>query len=161
MERIYLTPSDRVEKSENNLVTVHLADGRVWEALEPRRLFPINLLDQYITLLNEAGIEQCMIRSLEEMPPESRAVVQASLDDYYLVPRIIRIISCSEKYGTLRWTVETDRGQKSFDIRNRNHDIRVNRDGSIRVRDADDNRYLIEDYRTLDSHSRKVLLADL
>ena len=29
------------------------------------------------------------------------------------------------------------------------------------VRDADDNRYVIEDYRKLDSHSRRLLMADL
>ncbi|MBO5050924.1 MAG: DUF1854 domain-containing protein [Clostridia bacterium] len=161
MERIYLTGNDRVERFENNLVNVHLADGRVLEALEPRRLFPVNMIDKYITLLDSEGVEQCVIRSLAEMGEESRAVLQASLDDYYLVPHITRILSSNEKYGTLRWTVETERGIKSFDIRNRNHDIRVNRDGSIRVRDADDNRYIIEDYHTLDKQSRKALLADL
>ncbi len=161
MERIYLTGKDRVERFENNLVNVHLADGRVLEALEPRRLFPVNMIDKYITLLDSEGVEQCVIRSLAEMGEESRAVLQASLDDYYLVPHITRILSSNEKYGTLRWTVETERGIKSFDIRNRNHDIRVNRDGSIRVRDADDNRYIIEDYHTLDKQSRKALLADL
>lgn len=161
MERIYLTGNDRVERFENNLINVHLADGRVLEALEPRRLFPVNMIDKYITLLDSEGVEQCVIRSLAEMGEESRAVLQASLDDYYLVPHITRILSSNEKYGTLRWTVETERGIKSFDIRNRNHDIRVNRDGSIRVRDADDNRYIIEDYHTLDKQSRKALLADL
>ena len=161
MERIFLTGNDRVERFENNLVNVHLADGRVLEALEPRRLFPVNMSDKYITLLDSEGVEQCVIRSRAELGEESRAVLQASLDDYYLVPHITRILSSNEKYGTLRWTVETERGIKSFDIRNRNHDIRVNRDGSIRVRDADDNRYIIEDYRTLDKQSRRALLADL
>lgn len=161
MERIYLTAADRVEKFENNLVHVHLADGRLLAGLEPRRLFPVSMLDRYITLLNEEGEEQCVIRSLAEMPEASRAVLQDALDDYYLVPHIKRIISSVEKYGTLRWTVETERGIRSFDIRNRNHDIRVNHDGTVRVRDADDNRYIIEDYRSLDKRSRKALLADL
>lgn len=161
MERIYLTNADRVERFENNLVNVHLADGRVLEALEPRRLFPVSLLDHYITLLDSEGVEICVIRALADMQEESRKVLQDALDDYYLVPHITRIITSVEKYGTLRWTVETDRGIQSFDIRNRNHDIRVNRDYSIRVRDADDNRYIIEDYRTLDKQSRHALLADL
>ena len=50
---------------------------------------------------------------------------------------------------------------KEFDIRNRNHDIRVYSDGRVRVRDSDDNRYIISDYRTLDKHSRHQLIADL
>ena len=100
MERIYLTGNDRVERFENNLVNVHLADGRVLEALEPRRLFPVNMIDKYITLLDSEGVEQCVIRSLAEMGEESRAVLQASLDDYYLVPHITRILSSNEKYGS-------------------------------------------------------------
>ena len=70
-------------------------------------------------------------------------------------------LEVSEKFGNLRWTVETDRGIKSFEIRNRNHDIKVYGDGRVRVRDSDDNRYTISDYRELDSHSRKLMIADL
>ena len=57
--------------------------------------------------------------------------------------------------------METDRGIKSFDIRNRNHDIRVYKDGKVRVRDADDNRYTIDDYRKLDPASRAKLMVDI
>jgi hypothetical protein len=57
--------------------------------------------------------------------------------------------------------VETDRGIKSFDIRNRNHDIKVYKNGMVRVRDSDDNRYTIDDYRALDKKSRALLVADL
>ncbi len=161
MERIYLTDRDTVEVYENNLVTVRLASGEQTEALEPRRLFPINRLNEYITLLDEDGTERFVIRSLSDLDKDSRRVVSDSLNDFYLVPHIVRILSASEKYGTVHWTVETDRGVKSFDIRNRNHDIRVSADGSVRVRDSDDNRYIIEDYRALDRTSRAALIADL
>ena len=76
------------------------------------------------------------------------------------MPKILRIISKADKYGTLRWTVETDRGIISFDIRNRNHDIQVSRSGFVRVRDANDNRYVIEDAGKLDKHSYALLIAD-
>ena len=162
MERIYLTNRDTVEPCENNLVNVKLADGTTLERLEPRRLFPVNMPDQYITFLTEEeGVEQCVLRALADLPEASQQVVQKSLDDYYLVPHILRIISTVEKYGTLRWTVETDRGIKSFDIRNRNHDIRVSKNGYVRVRDSDDNRYIIEDWRALDAHSHALMITDL
>ena len=101
-----------------------------------------------------------MIRALSDLDKASAAVIETSLSDYYLVPRILRIISKAEKYGTLRWTVETDRGICSFDIRNRNHDIHVMRSGFVRVRDANDNRYVIEDCNKLDKHSYALLIAD-
>lgn len=160
-ERIYLCEKDRIESYENNLVSLTLADGRRFEALEPRRLFPVSSLDRYVTLLDASGVEIAVIKDLANLDAKSKRAVCDSLDDYYLVPMITRIIAVNERYGTLRWTVETDRGVKSFDIRNRNHDIKVYPDGRVRVRDSDDNRYTIEDYRALDSHSRTLMIAEL
>jgi len=159
--RIYVTNKDKITKDENNLVNLTLEDGTTISALEPRRLFPVSSLDTYITLLDEEGVERALIRKLSDLDADSRRTVNASLEDYYLVPKIIRIINTEEKYGTLRWTVETERGQKKFDIRNRNHDIKVYKDGRVRVRDSDDNRYVIDDYRTLDAHSKAKLMTDL
>ena len=161
MARIFLTDKDTVAECENNLVTLTFADGTAHERLEPRRLFPVSRENEYITLLNEEGVEIAVIRRLSDLNEASRTAVKFGLDDYYLIPHITKIISKQEKYGTLRWTVETDRGIKSFDIRNRNHDIRVYKDGKVRVRDADDNRYTIDDYRKLDSASRARLLIDI
>ena len=159
--RIYVTAEYRIEKNENNLVDLVTPTGERYEALEPRRLFPVSAADKYVTLLDSEGVEIAQIKSLTDLDAESRKTVIASLEDYYLVPTITRIIAVNEKYGTLRWTVETDRGEKSFDIRNRNHDIKVYPDGRVRVRDSDDNRYVIADYRALDAHSRTLMIADL
>ena len=160
-ERIYITKNDKIEKEENNLVTLTLSSGEVITTLEPRRLFPVSRENKYISLLDSDGDEAAIIKDLDEISPESKAAVIYSLDDYYLVPKILKILSTGEKYGTLRWTVETDRGVKSFDIRNRNHDIKVYKDGKVRVRDSDDNRYTIDDYHKLDPHSKARLIADM
>ena len=161
MSRIFLCSDDRIVRSENNLVNLTLGSGECYENLEPRRLFPVSRESEYITLLDTDGVEVAVIRSLSQMDDHSQAVIKESLDDYYLVPTILRIISTQEKFGTLRWTVETDRGIKTFDIRNRNHDIRVSRDGKVRVRDADDNRYTINNYHDLDPQSRARLIMDI
>lgn len=160
-ERIYVTKNDSITVYENNLVTLTLADGTVYEKLEPRRLFPVSKADTYITLLDSEGVEIAIIRAMTDLAEQSRETVQYSLDDYYLVPHIVRIVAVTEKYGTLHWSVETERGFKEFDIRNRNHDVKVYKDGRVRVRDSDDNRYVITDYRKLDKHSRNQLIADL
>ena len=160
MSRIYLSKNDKIEKFENHLVKLTLADGTVLEGLEPRRLFPVSNPNSYITLLDEKGVEQAVIRSFSEIEKASADVIHASLEDYYLVPKILRILSKAEKYGTLRWTVETDRGVCAFDIRNRFHDIQVSRSGFVRVRDANDNRYIIEDANKLDKKSYALLMAD-
>ena len=160
-ERIYLTNKDKITVNENNLVNLTLQKGDVFEKLEPRRLFPVSRIDEYITLLNEEGKEIAVIRKLTDIDKDSREVIEYSLNDYYLVPHITRIISITEKNGKIHWSVETDRGFKEFDIRNRNHDVRVYSDGRVRVRDSDDNRYIISDYRALDAHSKRQAAADL
>ena len=161
MERIYVTKDDSVITAENNLVHLSIKGGERFEDLEPRRLFPVNRPDEYITLLDKDGVEKAVIRSIAELSPESAAAVRASLEDYYLVPQITKIISTAEKYGNLHWIVDTDRGRKEFDIRNRNSDIRIYSDGRVRVRDSDDNRYIIDNWHDLDKHSRNLLVADM
>ena len=160
-ERIFVSEKDSVKQYENNLVTLTLASGETFESLEVRRLFPVTRPDEYITLLNTDGVEVAVIRKIADLNEASRAAVTYSLNDYYLVPHIQRIIAITEKYGTLHWVVETERGIKEFDIRNRNHDIKAFRNGCVRVRDSDDNRYIIDDYKSLDKHSRAQLFSDL
>ena len=160
-ERIFVSEKDSVKQYENNLVTLTLASGETFESLEARRLFPVTRPDEYITMLNTEGVEVAVIRNIADLNEASRAAVTYSLNDYYLVPHIQRIISITEKYGTLHWVVETERGIKEFDIRNRNHDIKAFRSGCVRVRDSDDNRYIIDDYKSLDKHSRAQLFSDL
>lgn len=160
-KRFYITDKDIITVNENNLVDVDTADGKHLERLEPRRLFPVSRAETYITLLDEEGVEAAIIKDLKDLSPASREVIEYSLNDYYLVPHILRIISVTEKNGKIHWTVETERGFKEFDVRNRNHDIRVYRDGRVRVRDSDDNRYIITDYRALDKHSRNQMIADI
>lgn len=160
-ERIFVGINDKITKYENNLVTLTLANGGVFEKLEPRKLFPVSRIDQYITLIDENGKEVAVIRDYQSLDKESAKVIRKSIDDYYLVPYILKINSVIDKNGTLVWETETNRGFKRFEIRDRNHDIKVYKDGCIRIRDADDNRYIIEDYQKLDKHSKYLLNSDL
>ena len=160
-ERIFVGKNDKITRYENNLVTLTLENGVIFEKLEPRRLFPISRVDQYIILINEDGKEAAIIRNFQSLDKESAKIVQESIDDYYLVPNILRIYSVVEKSGTLVWETETNRGFKRLEIRDRNHDIRVYKDGRLRIRDADDNRYIIQNYEKLDIHSKYLLTSDL
>jgi len=161
LKRIYVTDKDTITKNENNLVNLRTDSGELFEKLEPRRLFPVSRVNTYITLLDENGIEKAIIQSLNHLNKESLDVIEYSLNDYYLVPHIQKILSISEKNGKIHWIVDTERGVKEFDVRSRNHDIKVYSDGRVRVRDSDDNRYIINDYKALDKHSRNKLISDL
>jgi hypothetical protein len=160
-KRFYLTKKDTVIIFENNLVDVTTEDGTLYHELEPRRLFPVSRANSYITLLDTSGVEVAVIKDISDLSDSSREVIEYSLNDYYLVPHILKIYSVTEKNGKIHWSIETERGYKEFDVKNRNHDVRVYSDGRVRVRDSDDNRYIITDYRKLDKHSRQQMIADL
>lgn len=152
----------RVTKSDWNLVNVEYYNGEKFFNLEPRRLFPLSGLTKYISLIDiETKEEHAVIRDLAALMPESKAVIEECLEEYYLIPKILHILDRQEKYGILKWTVETDRGVRSFDIRNRHSDIKVLYDGRVLVRDSDDNRYEIPDLGKLDKLSTRLLNMDI
>lgn len=162
MARNYINGDEvKFTKGDFNLVDMEHISGQKWKNLEPKRLFPLSGLDKYISLLSEDGHEVAIIRSLSALIPESKKVIEESLEEYYLIPRITALCDRYEKYGTLKWTVETDCGRRSFDIRNRHSDIKALYDGRVLVRDSDDNRYEIPDVSKLDKRSRRLLSLDL
>ena len=95
--RIFVCKNDKITKCENNLVTLTLESCEVFVKLEPRRLFPISRIEQYFTLIDEDGKETAIIRNFQSLDKESAKIVQESIDDYYLVPNILRIYSVAEK----------------------------------------------------------------
>ena len=162
MSRIYINSDEvRFTKSGQCTVDAEFYTGEKFYSLQPRRLFPVSGLTRYITLLDENGVEVAVIRNVDDLMDESREVIKECLEEYYLIPKIIHLLQTSEKYGILKWKVETDRGIKEFDIKNRHHDIKTFYDGRVLVRDSDDNRYEIPDYTKLDKKSIKLLIAEL
>lgn len=158
MARRYIEGDEaRFTKKDMCLVDVEFFGGEIIENLEPRRLFPVSGLRQYITLLDSEGKEHAIIRSLDSLMPDSVKVIEEALTEYYLIPKITRLLDVYEKYGVIKWTVDTDRGEQTFSIRNPFNDIKVLYDGRVLVRDSNDNRYEIPDYRVMDKKSLKLL----
>ncbi|MDR1465834.1 MAG: DUF1854 domain-containing protein [Oscillospiraceae bacterium] len=129
--------------------------------LEPRRLFPITGLDGFITLLDSEGSEQAIIRNIYDLPDAAREVIERSLEEYYMIPRIQRFVKMAENFDIWMWTVETDRGVYTFEIRNHNTAIKPLFDGRVLIKDANDNRYEIPDVRQLDKQSQRMILPNL
>ena len=79
-----------------------------------------------------------------------------------MIPRITKVISCEEKFGSIKWEVETDRGPAKFRIRSRHSDIKkLYGSNRVIVRDSNDTRYEIPDYTALDAHSIRMLFSYL
>ncbi len=161
--RIYVDKyTGKLERTDVYLVRLTLKDGTVIENLEPRRLFPITNTTMYITLLDSNEKEIAFIRDFNELDEASKCAVEECFKEYYMIPKITRLIESDEKFGSLSWTVDTDRGPVKFRITNRHNSIKqlwgTNR---VIVRDSNDNRYEIPDYTKMDAHSLRLLFSYL
>ena len=158
MERLYIdNDMARFTRKSITQVDVELYDGRKFEDLEPRRLFPVSGLEKYIALLDKDGAEKAIIRDLRTLPPQERATIESCLNEYYLVPKVEKITGTHFKFGVLTMQVETDRGASAIEIRNILHGIKLLSGYRVLLRDGNDNRYEISDIRKLDKQSRQLI----
>lgn len=158
MERIYIEyDMAKFTRKDITLVDVELYDGRSFQNLEPRRLFPISGLEKYITLLDENGIEKAVIRDLNTLPLQERKTIEACLDEYYLIPKISRIFDFAERYDGITLHTDTDRGYARIEIRTLHQGLKMVQGTRLLVRDMNDNRYEVPDVNTLDKLSRQIL----
>ncbi|MBQ9087067.1 MAG: DUF1854 domain-containing protein [Clostridia bacterium] len=163
MGRIYIDRyTGSLERTDLYLVRLTLKDGTVYEDLEPRMLFPFTNHTMFITLLNREEKELGFVRDLEELDRDSRQALEECFREYYMVPKILRLLECEDKFGSLKWKVETDHGIVTFRIRNRHSDIKhLYGTKRVIIRDSNDNRYEIPDYTAMDAHSNRLLFSYL
>ena len=158
MARLYIEyDMARFTRKDITLVDMELYDGRKFENLEPRRLFPLSGLEKYITLLDEEGVEQAIIRDLRTLPPQERKTIEECLREYYLIPKVTKITDSREKYGVVTLEVETDRGNAVIEIRNLLYGMKLLYGSRVLLRDGSDNRYEIPDLTALDKQSRQKI----
>lgn len=145
----------KIERDAAGLLVVHqqgrpdpLADARV------ARCFPWSLPSDYISIRTKEGKEVALLRTLDELDPASRQVVEDELHSRIFNPRIQRVVDFKEEFGVSSVTAQTDRGVVTFQIRTRD-DVRVLSNVRALFRDADGNTYELHDLNELDPASRR------
>ena len=157
MERIYIDGnSARFTRKDLTLVDMELTDSRSFENLEPKRLFPVSMQDKYITLLDESGTEQAVIRDLTALPADQRQIIESCLNEYYLIPKIQRIRAYEERFDGLMLHTDTDKGPADIEIRSLALGFKMDGVRAL-LRDINDNRYEIPDVTKLDNLSKQIL----
>ena len=126
-----------------------------------RSCFPVSDNTAYLSVRDASADGQPEIGIVEdwtELNAEDREAIEAELSLYYLVPKITRILNVKEQLGFLYWDVETDKGPQEFVMRNNiTRKTREVSPGHWLLIDVNDARHEIEDYKTLDGHSQKLL----
>ncbi|GIW75445.1 MAG: hypothetical protein KatS3mg104_0508 [Phycisphaerae bacterium] len=137
-------------------ITLLGTDGQTTRDVRFRRAFPWSKPRQYISVRDEKGKEQTMIRSLDELEESERTIVETWLDQNSFIPLIRRVEKVNTDFGYQEWQVETDRGKVTFRVQER-EDIRFLPDGRFSIKDADGNIYAMPRLSDLDPMSLKAV----
>ena len=148
--------SIRIERNAFEELVVQLPDGSIQTRVEPVYAFPVSETSRYIALRDEDSNEIGIIEDIKHLPHESRKTLVEELRKRYFMPKITKINALEGQFGITQWVVETSQGDVQFSLRSR-YDIVTLENGRVLIKDADGNRYEIENYNKLDPQSIVLL----
>src|SRR3712207_4196335 len=89
---------------------ITVGNDRSYPAVKLYQAWPLTTPGRYLSFQDAKGEEIVMIERIEELPEESRPVVEEELRRRYLTSRIETINNIRTEFGVTYWNVETDRG---------------------------------------------------
>jgi hypothetical protein len=138
-----------------------VAGDAIYTKVSVRRAFPLSLPTRHHSVRDSEKKEIGMLCGIEKLDAASRRLLDLELERRYLVAIIVRIVKVTERFGTVDWEVETDRGPCRFTTR----DLRENatRLGASHylLNDVENNRYEVPDLSVLDANSQSLLFRYL
>jgi Domain of unknown function (DUF1854) len=132
-------------------------DERCWLKVAVFRTFPLSQPQRFLSVRDGAKKEIGLLAHPEELNADSRQLLAEELGRRYLVPAIRRVMAVTERFGTVEWKVETDRGPCTFTTRNPRENVWQPSPGRYLLTDVDGNRYNIRDLAALDAASQALL----
>jgi len=162
-EANYLNPRAIRFYYEGENLTFVDENGTVHPQVTLRRCFPLSAENTYILIRlpeeeHDRGHELGILADSQELDESSGQALERELRQHYLVPSIQRVLSIREEFGFLYWSVETDRGQKEFIMRDSiissTRQVASNR---WLIIDINQTRYEVHDLTSLDDHSQALV----
>ena len=138
-----------------------IEDDRSYLRVAVLRAFPLSDPSRYLSVRDGQGKEIGLIAQPEALGADDRALIERELERRYLVPAVARIVNARERFGTVEWTMETDRGQVHFTTRNLRENVQRPAPRRIILNDVDGNRYDIRDVDRLSRASQELLFRHL
>jgi hypothetical protein len=132
------------------------ADGERHVGLVPVRAFPLTAPDHGISLVGSDGKEQVWVDRIEDLPAETRALLQHDLAARDFAPTLLKLHRVSSFGVPSTWTISTDRGETSFVLK-AEEDIRRLEGGALLIGSAQGVQFRIADLKALDRASKKLL----
>ena len=143
------------------------ADGQVWVITEGaerpvsvHRCFPWSQPGRFLSLRDAGEDEEelALVRSLDDLEPASRRVLEAALAEAGFVLEVTRIVDVDEEVEIRTWRVETRQGPRTFQTRLDDWPTEVP-GGGIVIRDVAGDLYHVAAPDVMDAESRRWLWA--
>lgn len=132
-----------------------------WLKVAVLRAFPLSQPTRYFSVRDGGGKEIGVLACLDGLDAESRSLVEAEVERRYMVSVIRRIVSVKERFGTVDWDVETQRGTRRFTTRDLRENCLRPSPNHCLITDVENNRFEIPDLCALDAASQSALLRHL
>ena len=148
------------EDTQRGYLRLLFKDGTVFEKVECIALFPFSDPDSYISINGQQGKkseEIGIIKKLGELSKDQQALVKKEVEFHSFMPEIKDIKKINPKYGLEQWDVKTDRGEKTFYVRDLKENIIFREDALVTITDIDRCRYQVSNFYKLPSRARALL----
>ena len=129
------------------------------QKVRAHRSFPWTSPDKFVVLredVQEDAKELATIEDLNDLPAETRRVIEAWLERHTFIPRITRVEEVKAGNTAMLDRLETDRGPRRIKVMER-EDMRPLADGRTLIRDASGVVYELPPIATLDRESQEQL----
>ncbi|HEX8463321.1 MAG TPA: DUF1854 domain-containing protein [Abditibacterium sp.] len=156
----YLEPRNlHLELAPDGTLRAQITDDRCGLRVEVLRAFPISNAAQNLVLRDGGGKELGVLQDLTGLDAQAQNLIESALASRYFLPKILKINSIFERFGSAVWQVETDRGPVSITSKAMHEAIYEITPNRFLLRDTEENRYEIADVGALDEASQKRFLG--
>lgn len=132
------------------------AQGTAHTGVVPVRAFPLAAPNEGLSLVGPDGHELAWVDSLENLPQETRTLIEDELAPREFVPTIQRLVAVSGFATPSTWRVTTDRGPLDFVLK-AEEDIRRLDGGALLINSSEGLQLRVADRFGLDRASRRLL----
>ena len=132
-------------------------DGKDFGHINIIRTFPLNDADRYLSVRLPDGKQEeiGIIENISDFDEKTQEIISTQLKLRYFMPKVLKILNIKEEFGYTYWTVETDKGKAKFATSSGSAGAVIRYKKGAIIKDADENRYLIEDLSTLSPREMK------
>lgn len=161
VELVFLEPGTLRFWLSGATLRMEVIGDRIWIKVAVLRAFPLSCPNDHFSVRDGGGAEIGILRTLEGLDAASRRVVEMELERRYMMSIIRRVRTVTERFGTVDWEVETNRGPCRFTTRDLREGVLRFGPNHFLLTDVENNRFEIPDLDALDPRSQAMLLRHL